>query len=181
MTLSKKSTPILLMLAVFISFAGLLLSNLDYLLGPPANFDYVKSVLDQTENPTLKVHLLDHTGAKQWENRFWIDWNEEWQGVVAVKTASPADTQKIIKLLQKSLDTTEAMHLCGHSPVYGIEIFESGQLILSTSLCFSCLTWVRPGKRYYLSGKVGAENALCKALRAVIELPPELLQPESQD
>ncbi|RYD48035.1 MAG: hypothetical protein EOP85_04355 [Verrucomicrobiaceae bacterium] len=74
----------------------------------------------------------------------------------------------------------EASHFCGHDPIYGIEATENSGKVLKTSLCFSCTTWVKPGKRLRIDGEPGSENILCKALREVIELPQDLLDEEKK-
>lgn len=125
---------------------------------------------------TVTVHLLDHTGKKETKSRFWIDWSDSWRDIVTTKAASKEDARKITLLLRTSLTNAEASHFCGHDPIYGIEATDSAGKALKTSLCFTCLTWVKPGKRLVIAGKTGAENDLCKVLRSVIELPEELLE-----
>lgn len=127
---------------------------------------------------TVTVHLLDHTDKKETKSRFWIDWSKTWRGVVATKAASETEAGKIIKLLGRHLTNSEALHFCGHDPIYGIEATNSSGKVLKTSLCFTCLTWVKPGKRLDIAGTPGPENVLCKALREVIELPKEILEKE---
>lgn len=122
------------------------------------------------------VYLLDHTGKKETPTRFWIDWSKNWRGIIETKRASEEQAGEIIKTLRSSLSSSEAMHFCGHDPVYGIEAKDQDGKILKTSLCFTCLTWVKPDLRLDITGKRGPENELCKLLRAVIELPPELLE-----
>ncbi|MGB0153950.1 MAG: hypothetical protein ACPGFB_07950 [Verrucomicrobiales bacterium] len=120
------------------------------------------------------VHLLDHTDAKNTEQRFWIDWNEKWRGIVASETVTGEKAGELIEMFQRSLEETEALHFCGHDPIYGIEATTADSKVLKTSLCFTCVTWVKPGLRLNLAGERGADNELCRALRTVIELPHEL-------
>ena len=128
----------------------------------------------------VRLHLLDHTDKKKTEKRFWVDWNKNRRGIVSSKVVTNKPAEEIILLLRKSLLNTEAMHYCGHDPIYGIEATDTDGKIMKTSLCFSCLTWVKPGLRLDIAGKRGANNVLCKKLREVIELPEELLKPEQQ-
>ena len=126
--------------------------------------------------PTVTVHLLDHTDKVETKAKFWIDWSKKWRGVISTKVVTGDDAEKIIKQLRSSLTNTEAEHFCGHDPIYGIESTDSEGKVLKTSLCFTCLTWVKPGLRLSIAGKRGAENELCKMLRDVIELPKEMLE-----
>lgn len=126
----------------------------------------------------VMLHLLDHTGKKKTERRFWIDWNNDWQGIVSSKVVTKEAADEIIILLRKSLLNTEAMHFCGHDPIYGLEAIDTDGKILKTSLCFSCLTWVKPGLRLDIAGELGINNVLCKKFREMIELPEDLLKAE---
>ena len=126
--------------------------------------------------PKVTLHLLDHTKKQKTEKRFWIDWNDEWQGVVETKAVSGEAAGKIIAQLEKSLLKEESDNLCGHHPIYGIEVTQQDGSVFKTSLCFSCCTWVKPKKRLAIAGKYGADNELCKMLRAIIELPKEVLE-----
>jgi hypothetical protein len=127
----------------------------------------------------VTVHLLDHTGRKKTDTRFWIDWSKRWRGVVASKVVTGKAADDLILHMRQSLVNKEAGHFCGHDPIYGIEAVEADGRKLKTSLCFSCLTWVKPGLRLNIAGERGANNALCRKLREVIELPDELLKPAS--
>jgi hypothetical protein len=138
----------------------------------------LSSVLASAGEATVTLHLLDHTTNKKTETRFWIDWSKDWRGIVSSKVVPKETADEIITLLSKSLLNTEAMHFCGHDPIYGIEAIDTDGKILKTSLCFSCLTWVKPGLRLDIAGECGANNVLCKKLREVIELPEELLKVE---
>ena len=62
----------------------------------------------------VTVHLLDHTDAKKTEHRFWIDWNEKWRGIVASETVTGEKAGELIEMFLQSLETTEALHFCGH-------------------------------------------------------------------
>jgi hypothetical protein len=126
--------------------------------------------------PVVTVHLLDPTGKRETKARFWIDWSKAWRGIVTTRAATPEQAKALVALCRTSLVNEEAEHFCGHDPVYGIEATSADGKALKTSLCFSCLTWVKPGKRLSIAGERGVGNELCKALRAVIELPPELLE-----
>jgi len=97
-------------------------------------------------------------------------------GISKSKSIRGEEAQKIIALLRRSLANTEATHFCGHSPIYGIVAYREDGKKLITSLCFSCLTWVKPKTRLNITGKRGIENELCKALRAHIELPDSILK-----
>ena len=131
------------------------------------------------EVPRVVVHLLDHTGKQETKTKFWIDWSKTWRGIVSTKKVSDEDAVKIIAQLRSSLKNTEAMHFCGHDPIYGLEAVDSEGKLLKTSLCFSCLTWVKPNLRLDISGKAGIDNELCKILRGVIELPADMLEQDS--
>ena len=78
-------------------------------------------------------------------------------------------------MFQRSLEETEALHFCGHAPIYGSEATTADGKILKTSLCFTCVTQVKPGLRLNLAEEHGADNELCRILPTVIELPLELL------
>jgi hypothetical protein len=136
----------------------------------------LSSVIALSGEAMVTLHLLDHTAKKKTETRFWIDWNKEWRGIVSSKVVTKESADEIIILLRKSLLNTEAMQFCGHDPIYGIEAIDTDGKILKTSLCFSCLTWVKPGLRLDIAGDRDANNLLCKKLREVIELPEELLK-----
>lgn len=127
----------------------------------------------------VALHLLDHTDEKKTERRFWIDWSKRWRGIVSSKVVTDEAAEEIILILRKSLRNTEASHFCGHDPIYGIEAIDTDGKTLKTSLCFTCLTWVKPGLRLSIAGERGANNVLCKKLREVIELPEELLESDS--
>jgi hypothetical protein len=129
--------------------------------------------------PSLIVHLLDVTDKEQTDQRFWIDWSDKWRGIIETKNASPQEAEKVIQILKTSLLTTPATHFCGHDPIYGIEATDSDGKKLKTSLCFKCLTWVKPKKRLDIAGKPGPDNELCMALRSIIELPQEVLDAQS--
>lgn len=126
----------------------------------------------------VTVHLLEPTGKRATRERFWIDWSNEWRGIVTTREATPEQAAKLVELFRGALLKREAEHRCGHDPIYGIVAKSADGKVLKTSLCFTCLTWVKPGKRLLIAGGAGAENDLCKALREVIELPPELLEGE---
>ncbi len=130
------------------------------------------------EEAKVSLHLLDHTDRQRTETRFWIDWNKNWRGIVSSKVLTGQPAEEIILTLRQSLETTEATHFCGHNPIYGIEAIDAEGKGLKTSLCFSCLTWVKPGLRLNIAGERGAGNELCRKLREVIELPEELLKAE---
>jgi len=127
------------------------------------------------EVPRVVVHLLDHTGKQETKTKFWIDWNKNWRGIVSSKEAPKDGAAKIVAKLRESLTNFEAEHFCGHDPIYGIEAIDSDGKRLKTSLCFTCLTWVKPKLRLSIAGELGKDNELCKMLREVIELPQELL------
>ena len=136
------------------------------------------NVLALAGEAKVTLHLLDHTAKKKTETRFWNDWSKNWRGIVSSKVVTKETADEITAQLRKSLLNTEAMHFCGHDPIYGIEAIDADGKILKTSLCFSCLTWVKPGLRLDIAGERGANNALCKKLREVIDLPDELLKAE---
>lgn len=127
------------------------------------------------ETPRVIVHLLDHTGKQETKSKFWIDWSKTWRGVVETREASGEESLRIIKKLKEALLNVEAIHFCGHDPIYGIEAIDTDGQRLRTILCFSCLTWVRPKQRLCIAGGRGKDNELCKMLREVIELPEEML------
>lgn len=127
----------------------------------------------------VTVHLLDHTDAKKTETRFWIDWCDNWRGIVETKTVTGKAADEIIAQMKKSLEDFESGNKCGHNPIYGIEVVYGDGSTFNTSLCFSCNTWVKPKTRMSIDGKHGIDNDLCKKLREVIELPQELL-PEAK-
>lgn len=147
----------------------------------------ITSVLHAAE-PTVTVHLLDHTGKSDTKNKlvptkkgdtrtlFWIDWSRNWRAIDSTKVVSGQEASDIIALLRQNLSNSLAEHFCGHNPIYGIEATDSDGKILKTSLCFTCSTWVQPDKRLKISGTRGVENPLCKALRKVIELPKDVLE-----
>lgn len=126
--------------------------------------------------PKVTLHLLDHTKKLKTETRFWIDWNDEWQGITKTKTVTGKIAEAIIAQLEKSLLAEESDNLCGHHPIYGIEVTRQDGSTLKTSLCFSCNTWVKPKKRLAIEAEYGAQQPLAKTLRAVIELPKEVLE-----
>jgi len=126
--------------------------------------------------PKITLHLLAAKGEKSNGNRFWIDWSDHWMGISKSKSIRGEEAQKIISLFERSLTNTEATHFCGHSPVYGVVAYREDGKKLKTSLCFSCVTWVKPKTRLDIKGKRGIDNVLCKALRAHIELPKSILE-----
>lgn len=130
--------------------------------------------------PEVTLHLLDHTDKQTTKERFWIDWKKSRRGIVTTKTVTGEPAAKIVSQLRVSLRETEAAHFCGHDPIYGIEATDPDGKALRTSLCFTCLTWVKPGKRLDIDGVRGPENPLCKLLRETIELPKELLDAEKK-
>ncbi|WP_193210428.1 hypothetical protein [Luteolibacter marinus] len=135
-------------------------------------FCHTQSFADE---PALIVHLLDHTDKQETKTKFWIDWSNKSRGIVSTKEASTEDAAKIVAKLRESLTNVEADHFCGHDPIYGIEAIDSEGKRLKTSLCFTCLTWVKPKLRLSISGTRGKDNELCKMLRDIIELPEGLL------
>ena len=139
-------------------------------------FTFILGAIAMAAEPKVTIHLLDHTKKMETEKRFWIDWNEEWQGVVEAKQVSGEVANKIIAQLDKSLLKHESDNKCGHHPIYGIEVTRKDGSTLKTSLCFSCNTWVKPKTRLAIAGKNGADNELCKILRTIIELPQEVLE-----
>ncbi|MCH9023052.1 MAG: hypothetical protein IID32_09865 [Planctomycetes bacterium] len=96
--------------------------------------------------------------------------------IVQSKTIKGEDAKKIVDLLGAMLKSSEATHFCGHSPVYGIVAKRADGNTVKTSLCFDCLTWVKPKKRLVIEGSRGINNPLCLVLRKHIELPPEVLR-----
>jgi hypothetical protein len=132
----------------------------------------------QAQEAKLTVHLLDHRDLEKSPARFWIDWSKKWRGIVQTEEASPEQAAKVIAILRTSLLKTLSTNLCGHDPIYGIEAVDEEGKVLKTSLCFSCLTWVQPGKRLAIAGQPGSSNELCKALREIVEIPEVLRDPE---
>ena len=135
--------------------------------------------LAQAAEPMVIVHLLDHTDGKKTETRFWIDWSENWRGIAKTKIVTGEAADALIAQMEKSLMPHESPNLCGHDPIYGVEVTKKSGLRFKTSICFSCNTWVKPKKRLSIDGEHGIENELCKALRKVIELPAHML-PEAK-
>ena len=132
--------------------------------------------LAQAAEPKVTVHLLDHTDKKKTEERFWIDWCDNWRGIVKTKTVRGEEASALIAQLEASLEGTPSDNLCGHDPIYGIVATKGDGTQLKTSICFSCNTWVKPKRqRLSITGEYGIDNPLCKALRRVIELPAEML------
>ena len=141
--------------------------------------------------PTMIVHLLDHTRKSdadyklvrrvQGDTRplFWIDWSKKWRAIDSTKSVAGQEAASLIALLRQSLANTEAGHLCGHDPIYGIEATDADGKSLKTSLCFTCGTWVQPGKRLDITGPMGIEHPLCQALRKVVELPKAVLDADA--
>ena len=127
------------------------------------------------EIPRVTIHLLDHTDKQETKTKFWIDWSKTWRGIVSTKKVSDEDAVKIVAQLRTSLKNTESTHACGHDPIYGIEAVDTEGQMLKTSLCFTCLTWVKPRLRLEIDGEMGVDNELCKILREVIELPEDML------
>ncbi len=128
--------------------------------------------------PKVMVHLIEplkENGAPN-QKKFWIDWRDVWYAIVETKTVSGKQAASLVELMEQYLLNSEAMHFCGHSPVYGIVARRADGQLLKTSLCFTCGTWVRPGKRLYLGGEPGIKNPLCLELRKVIELPESVLK-----
>lgn len=140
--------------------------------------------------PQVTIHLLDHTGKSDTPDKlqrptkedsrpqFWLDWCDTWRSIDSSKTVKGDDAIKLIALLRKSLASSEAINLCGHHPIYGIDAVTPEGKVLTTSLCFTCGTWVQPSRRLEINGPYGIDHPLCKALRSVIELPAELLAVE---
>jgi len=147
-------------------------------LPSPLLWVLVASMGPASPEDAVTVHLLDPTGKRATKERFWIDWSNEWRGIVTTREATPEQSAKLVESFRRGLLKEEAGHFCGHDPIYGIVAKSADGKVLKTSLCFTCLTWVKPGKRLSIAGGKGAENELCKALREVIELPPELLEAE---
>ena len=106
----------------------------------------------------LTLHMLDHTDKRKTETRFWIDWSKNWRGIVKSKTVTNEAADEIIIILRKSLLNTEATHFCGHDPIYGIEAIDTDGKVLKTSLCFTCLTWVKPGLRLDIAGRAWCQQ-----------------------
>ena len=131
--------------------------------------------LVHADTPKVIVHLLDHTGKQETKSKFWIDWNESWRGIVTTKEASEEESLELVTKLREALSNTEAEHFCGHDPIYAVDAIDAEGKRLKTSLCFTCLTWVKPKKRLYITGQRGKDNELCQMLREIIELPDELL------
>lgn len=141
--------------------------------------------------PSVRVHLLDHTRKSDTPNKFdrpikgdtrpqfWIDWSKKWRDIKATATVKGAEATALQALLREALANTEAMHFCGHDPIYGIEAMDAEGKTLKTSLCLTFGTWVQPGKRLDIAGPPGIENRLCVVLRKVIELPKEILDAEA--
>lgn len=136
----------------------------------------------------LTLYLLDHTGKSDSKTAFeairkqdkqppfWIDWSKSWRGVTTMKSISGSDADTLISVLREHLLNTEAMHFCGHDPIYGVDAVTADGKPLKTSLCFKCGTWVKPDMRLDIKGRAGINNPLCKELRKLIELPKEVLE-----
>ena len=135
-----------------------------------------------SEDVKVVLHLLDHTGKKPTDKKFWIDWSESWRAIEKTKTIEGEDAQEIIDQLRVSLKTSHSQNFCGHDPIYGIIARDKEGKVIKTSLCFKCVTWVTPrragqkGKRLHIVGKPGANNPLSLVLRKHIELPAALLK-----
>ena len=112
------------------------------------------------DEPKVIVHLLDHTDPKNAEHRFWIDWNKKRRDIVASETVTGEKARELIEMFQRSLEETEALHFCGHDPIYRIEATTAGGKVLKTSLCFTCVTRVKSSLRLNLAGERGADNEL---------------------
>ena len=140
---------------------------------------------------SVTVHLLDHTRKSDTRYKldrpikgdkrpqFWIDWSKKWRDITVTETVKGAEATALNALLREALANSEAMHFCGHDPIYDIEAIDPEGKTLKTSLCFTCGTWVQPGKRLDIGGPPGIENPLCVALRKAIELPKAILDAEA--
>ena len=134
------------------------------------------------EDVKVVLHLLDHTGKKPTDKKFWIDWSNDWRAIEKTKKIEGEDAQEIIDQLGVSLNKRQSGNLCGHDPIYGIIARNKDGKTVKTSLCFKCVTWVTPkrgirgGDRLHIDGKPGADNPLCLVLRKHIELPKALLE-----
>ena len=100
--------------------------------------------------------------------------------MIESKRITGDSAEEIIALLASSLSKEQAGHFCEHDPIYGIEIYRPGTPVFRTSLCFTCLTWVQPGRRMNISGKPGETNELFLRLQQEIEIPPELKESASE-
>ncbi|NNE93672.1 MAG: hypothetical protein HKN23_18640 [Verrucomicrobiales bacterium] len=125
---------------------------------------------------SVTLHLLDHTDKVAAKEKFWIDWNNSWRGIVQTKTVTGKEADAVIALLKNSLKPDEQTNFCGHDPIYGVIATTAEGKQLKTSLCFKCVTWVQPKKRLVIAGQHGPDNPLAIELRKMIELPKELLQ-----
>lgn len=121
----------------------------------------------------VTLYLLDSKASITGEDKFWIDWSNHWIAVSEKKEIRGEEAENIIVLLRTMLLPDEAEHFCGHWPVYGVKAHRSDGMELKTSLCFDCLTWVKPNKRMSISGDRGLDNLLCIELQKHIKLPTE--------
>ena len=131
--------------------------------------------LAQATEPKVIVHLLDHTDKQETKERFWIDWCDNWRGIVKTETVEGEAAKEVITALSVSLSDFPSKNKCGHDPIYGVEVTYEDGSTFKTSICFSCSTWVQPNKRLSIKDGHGIDNPLCKALRKVVELPAEML------
>lgn len=131
--------------------------------------------------PLVKLHLLGDVQERGEKGGFWIDWCENRRTIEKSALIEGDDVREIIESLSSHLLSRDAGNLCDHSPAYGIIARDEQGRILTTSLCFSCSSWVRPKRRLKISGGYGINNPLCLVLRKHLELPSHVLDSAKQE
>jgi len=131
----------------------------------------------QAQEAKVTIHLLDHTGkpTPAASNRFSTQWQNDWRIIEDTKDLTGEDAEMLIKQLRGSLKTVRSGNGCGHDPIYAIIAKTKDGESITTSLCFTCLTWMNGDSRMSLDGEPNIENTLCKLLRSHIELPESIL------
>ena len=130
-------------------------------------------------DPKVTLHLLDDTGKSKSKEKFYIDWSDTNRAIEKTKVIEGEDAKKVLQALKDNLSTSKSSNFCGHDPIYGIVAVSASGKKLTTSLCFKCVTWVKPKKRLNIKGKHGVDNPLCLVLRKHIELPESVLTAEA--
>lgn len=94
------------------------------------------------EVDTLLTPNIEKQPLKQKNGYYNVGWNNHLHRIISKKNITANDVSHFKELAKTSLQLDMNWMLCGHQPVYAIELFSDDVLYFKTSFCFDCDTWI---------------------------------------
>ena len=116
------------------------------------------------------IYRLDPFAKEKGGETFNSGWGNQEHKVYEKVIINSKTVAELEELIQKSLLIKPDDELCGHTPPYGVELYDYGICYFRTSFCFECGNWINYSKgqyhRLYLRN-----SGLFEKLQEIIPLP----------